>query len=66
MADIPRLKVKQIIAAPWRMDDKLTYSIIALGEDGFVYRFEARKGWTPIEDRHEWRRAQGKKDEESF
>lgn len=41
-----KLKMKQILIAPWEGDKGLTYSTLALGEDGAVYRYDVGcNGW---------------------
>ena len=43
-----QLKFKQIISAEWEGNYGQTYSIIALSEDGRVYRYDAKcEGWIP-------------------
>lgn len=45
-----KLKMKQIFIAPWEGDGGLTYSTLALGEDGAVYRYDlACHGWIQYE-----------------
>lgn len=43
----PTLKMKQILVAQWEgANGQLSYSTLALGEDGAVYRYDvACKGW---------------------
>lgn len=39
-------KMKQIVVAPWMGAKGMTYSLVALGEDGAVYRYDAAcNGW---------------------
>lgn len=42
-----KLRMKQIQIAQWTGDNgKLSYSTMALGEDGFVYRYDPKcNGW---------------------
>lgn len=44
-----KLKAQQVIVAPFQVKDgTLTYSVLALGEDGGVYRYDPKcKGWLP-------------------
>jgi hypothetical protein len=35
-----KLKMKQLVIAPWQGRTGLTYSTLALGVDGFVYRYD--------------------------
>ena len=46
-------KIVQIISCPWDADNgKRTYSIVALGEDGRVYRYAAgQASWNQLSDR---------------
>ena len=38
-------KMKQIITAAWQGEDKrFSYSLLGLGVDGYVYRYEGREG----------------------
>lgn len=45
--NVPKvLKMTQVIVAPWKGDKGLTYSTLALGEDGAVYRYDPGcNGW---------------------
>ncbi len=44
-----KLRVKQLLVAPFQsVGGPLSYSVLALGEDGKVYRYDPRcKGWLP-------------------
>lgn len=44
-----QLKVKQLLVAPFQaLGSSLTYSVLALSEDGAVYRYDTKcKGWLP-------------------
>lgn len=40
------IRMKQIVIAPWDGNTGLTYSTLALGEDGYVYRYDVGcNGW---------------------
>ena len=40
------IKMSQIAIAPWEGTNGLTYSTLALGKDGVVYRYDAAcEGW---------------------
>ena len=43
------LKVKQIVVAPFQvLGGPLSYSVLALGTDGKVYRYDPKcRGWLP-------------------
>jgi hypothetical protein len=49
MSTVKKLKVKQLVIAPFQVvGGPLSYSTLALGEDGCVYRFDPKcKGWLP-------------------
>jgi len=44
-----KLKAKQIVVAPFQVvGGPRTYSVLALGSDGGVYRYDPKcKGWLP-------------------
>lgn len=43
------ITMKQISIAPWGNDGNTTYSIIGLGDDGAVYRFDKGcTGWVRL------------------
>jgi len=43
------VKMVQIVAASWEGSTGLTYSTLALGVDGVVYRFDTGcQGWYPM------------------
>jgi hypothetical protein len=43
-----KVRMTQIAVAPWQGDKGMTYSILALSEDGAVYRYDAKcTGWIP-------------------
>lgn len=45
------LRFKQILAAQWEGDTGMTYSVLALSEDGKVYRYDPKcEGWIPWPD----------------
>ena len=40
------IKMKQVVIAQWEGNGGMTYSTLALGEDGFVYRYDPKcVGW---------------------
>lgn len=41
-----KLKFKQLVIAQWEGETGMTYSTLALGEDGYVYRYDPKcQGW---------------------
>lgn len=45
----PRVKFIQIISQPWEGEDGLQSSLVALGDDGCVYKYyHSEKSWVPL------------------
>lgn len=43
------LRMVQIVAAQWGgQNNKLTYSLFGLSDEGRVYRLSSNRGWTPM------------------
>ena len=46
------IRFKQLVIAPWEGENGMTYSTLALGEDGKVYRYDPQcEGWIPWPDK---------------